>query len=37
MYQFKAGKYNVIYIVNVIDIENITAAYIHSGKVRIDL
>jgi len=31
--QFKAGQDNIIYTVNVTDIENVTAAHIHSGKV----
>src|SRR5215212_6316709 len=31
--QFKAGQDNIMYTVNVIDIENVTAAHIHSGQV----
>jgi|SRR5215212_3366925 len=31
--QFKAGQDNIMYTVNVTDIENVTAAHIHSGQV----
>ena len=31
--EFKLGQDNIMYIVNVTDIENVTAAHIHSGQV----
>ena len=31
--EFKIGQDNIMYIVNVTDIENVTAAHIHSGQV----
>ena len=31
--EFKLGQDNIMYIVNVTDIENVTAVHIHSGQV----